>query len=232
MAQWRFGVDDLRLAAGPAYFERGQRYATQGHVGKLRPEPGGVSAMVGGSRNYLVQISGTSDGPRTSCTCPLGQEGESWCKHVVAVALSWVEAGHEVTAESAPEEEPDLAAFLKQQDGAWLTEQLLRVADDQPVVLARLQAAAGAPSAVATARDTLFTAIAEYLPDPDGWSSGDGGEEQLRLAIELLDDLMEYGYTEEAADLASDAYDLFDETHGGYEDEHSQRLDEIRGGDR
>lgn len=229
MAQRRFGIEDLRSATDPVWFQRGQQYFEQGRVRRLRNEPGKVSAVVSGSRDYVVRLSSTGGVLADSCTCPLGKEGESWCKHAVAVALAWIDSGQDPAAVPAPptQQEPELRVFLEEQESAWLAEQLLRIAADQPAVLARLQAAAGTPSAVDTARDTLYNAITEYLPDPEGWQPGDGGAAWLRQAIDALEDLLEYGYAAEAAALASDAHALFGEVHGGYEDEHSERLWEL-----
>ncbi|RNL84739.1 SWIM zinc finger family protein [Halostreptopolyspora alba] len=229
MAQHRFRVEDLKSATDPQWFARGERYFEQGRVSRLRYDQRGVSAVVDGSRNYLVRID-TSDGVLSdSCTCALGQDGYSWCKHAVAVALAWLATDRETTSSPPPPPDPELSAFLEDQDSAWLAEQLLRIADDQPAVLARLQAAAGTHTAVDTARDALYRAITGYTPDPDGWNPGDGGAEWLRQAIDTLDDLVEYGYEAEAAELAADAHALFDKTHEGYEDGHSERLREMGG---
>lgn len=224
----RFSVEDLRSAADPEWFERGQRYFEQGRVRRLRNDPQGVSAVVTGSRGYVVRLNHAGGVLTDSCSCPLGKEGESWCKHAIAVALAWLDTGQEITvAPPSPPQEADLGGFLEEQDSAWLAEQLLRIADDQPAVLARLQAAAGEEAAVGTARDALYNAITGYTPAPGEWDPGDGGAEWLSQAIDTLDDLVEYNYAAEAAELATDALALFDELHGDHEDEYAERLHKI-----
>ncbi len=220
----RFSVEDVRSAAGPKWFGRGQQYYEQGRVCRLQNDSNGVSAVVTGSRNYTVRLDLDGGVVADSCTCPLGHEAH-WCTHAVAVALAWIHAGREAAA--SPPQEPDLSVFLEGQESAWLAEQLLRIADDQPAILARLQAAAGAQSAVDTARAALYTAITEYTPEPDDWSPGDGGAAWLRQAIDTLDDLVDYGYAAEVAGLAADAYALFDETHGDDGDANAERLQEL-----
>jgi uncharacterized Zn finger protein len=69
--------------------ERGMTYLDEGRVGPLRVGAVRVNAMVQGSESYAVELHADEGGPRFACSCPVGVEGE-FCKHCVAVALSWL----------------------------------------------------------------------------------------------------------------------------------------------
>jgi uncharacterized Zn finger protein len=75
--------------ASPRSFERGEVYLEMGHVGPLRASAERVAATVQGTESYSVELS-TADGRlRFACSCPVGVDG-AFCKHCVAVALSWL----------------------------------------------------------------------------------------------------------------------------------------------
>lgn len=77
-----------KLARGAAMV-RGRAYVDEGRVVSLVRNRTRLAGQVRGSSTYEVSIwvSGVSLG--YSCSCPQGVEGE-FCKHCVAVTLSWV----------------------------------------------------------------------------------------------------------------------------------------------
>ncbi|HEY2998913.1 MAG TPA: SWIM zinc finger family protein, partial [Acidimicrobiales bacterium] len=89
----------VRNLAGPRAFGRGAGYLEDSRV---EPEAGGelrVRAAVRGSVPYEVELWVDDAAPAWSCTCPAAEDG-SFCKHCVAVALSFdqdaPEAGDDV----------------------------------------------------------------------------------------------------------------------------------------
>ncbi len=78
-------------------FARGMAYFHDGAVGLLDADEYEARANVQGTQRYRVRLGATPDGELDcECNCPVGDEG-IFCKHAVAVALSWLEnAGEEV----------------------------------------------------------------------------------------------------------------------------------------
>jgi uncharacterized Zn finger protein len=92
----------VRELAGEKAFARGKAYFHQGAVGLLKEESDRVQARVQGTETYRVSLEVSPDGDLDyHCTCPVGDSGD-FCKHAVAVALSWLENSGE---ESFPPEE-------------------------------------------------------------------------------------------------------------------------------
>jgi uncharacterized Zn finger protein len=83
-------ADNGTLSRGAAYFH-------DGAVGLLDAHEYEVRASVQGTQRYRVRLAAGSDGElEYECDCPVGDD-RIFCKHAVAVALSWLEnAGEEV----------------------------------------------------------------------------------------------------------------------------------------
>ena len=61
-------------------------------MGLLDADEYEARASVQGTQHYRVRLGATPDGELDcECDCPVGDEG-IWCKHAVAVALSWLES--------------------------------------------------------------------------------------------------------------------------------------------
>ncbi|MGS0896473.1 SWIM zinc finger family protein [Burkholderia stagnalis] len=95
---------EVRTLADPKSFERGKAYYHDGAVSRLTERDGELSATVRGTYRYHVEFSVGDDGALDyACNCPVGDDGV-FCKHAVAVALSWLEnSGEEVFHDDAPE---------------------------------------------------------------------------------------------------------------------------------
>lgn len=78
-------------------FARGKAYFHEGAVSRLDERDGVLHASVQGTHRYGVELGVSDDGDLTyECSCPVGEDG-LFCKHAVAVALSWLEnTGEEV----------------------------------------------------------------------------------------------------------------------------------------
>ncbi|CCF98499.1 hypothetical protein B7R77_13390 [Ralstonia solanacearum K60] len=81
----------LTSMADSKTFARGKAYFIDGAVGRLGERKGVVHAEVQGTYRYRVELGVAQDGSLDyQCNCPVGDDGV-FCKHAVAVALSWLE---------------------------------------------------------------------------------------------------------------------------------------------
>jgi len=87
----------IQVLADARTFARGMAYFHGGAVGLLDADEFEARASVQGTRRYRVRLAAGSGGELDyECDCPVGDEG-TFCKHAVAVALSWLEnTGEEV----------------------------------------------------------------------------------------------------------------------------------------
>ncbi|MDN7430683.1 SWIM zinc finger domain-containing protein [Burkholderia sp. AU45388] len=94
----------IRTLADPTSFERGRAYHHDGAVSGLTERDGELSATVRGTYRYRVAFAvGNDDTLDYACNCPVG-DGGAFCKHAVAVALSWLgDSGETVFHDEAPE---------------------------------------------------------------------------------------------------------------------------------
>lgn len=85
----------IQTLADAKSFERGRAYYRDGAVSRLTERDGELSATVRGTYRYCVEFAvGDDDTLHHACNCPVGDDG-AFCKHAVAVALSWLENGGE-----------------------------------------------------------------------------------------------------------------------------------------
>lgn len=81
----------LRQRAGPRAFDRGERYFADRRVRGLAELEGILVAVVRGRREYRVRLWTEGGDLRHACTCPVGTDN-AFCKHGVAVGLTWLHA--------------------------------------------------------------------------------------------------------------------------------------------
>lgn len=80
----------VRKLADPRSFARGEAYHRAGAVGPLETDDHETRAWVDGTHRYRVRLGvGPDAALEHECTCPVGEEG-AFCKHAVALALSWL----------------------------------------------------------------------------------------------------------------------------------------------
>lgn len=99
---------EIQSLADAKTFARGKAYFHDGAVSRLEEHEGAVCANVRGTYHYRVELAVAGDGELAyACNCPVGDDG-IFCKHAVAVALSWLEnSGEEVFhAEETPQAKP------------------------------------------------------------------------------------------------------------------------------
>jgi hypothetical protein len=97
----------LRDLVDGSTFSRGERYHREKRVSKLERDGSTVRATVAGLASYQVTLWVKAGRIAYLCSCPVGQEG-GFCKHCVAVALTYLEeeAKRAPIADSAAESEP------------------------------------------------------------------------------------------------------------------------------
>lgn len=114
-----FGQLDLWRLAGKKSYERGEQYVDA--VTDLRWTANGVWATVHGTEPYRVRLSWADGQLAGACSCPHG-EGGNFCKHCVAVGLTWIDGAESDDASlPAPDE---LRAYLESLDHQTLVELL------------------------------------------------------------------------------------------------------------
>ncbi|SAL71647.1 hypothetical protein AWB74_04237 [Caballeronia arvi] len=84
-------LDEVESLADAKTFARGRAYFHDGAVSRLEERRGILRASVNGTSSYSVELKvGLDEELAYACDCPVGQSG-TFCKHLVAVALSWLE---------------------------------------------------------------------------------------------------------------------------------------------
>jgi uncharacterized Zn finger protein len=98
---------EVQSQADSGTFKRGKAYFHDGAVSRLEEHEGVVRATVSGTHRYSVELAVAVNGRLAyACNCPIGDQG-IFCKHAVAVALSWLEnSGAEVFHAEEPTREP------------------------------------------------------------------------------------------------------------------------------
>ncbi|MBR8740755.1 hypothetical protein [Nocardiopsis sp. MG754419] len=128
-----------------------------------------------------------------------------------------------------PLDDAALTAFLEGQDSAWLAEQLMLIADEDPITRIRLSGAAGAESAVEEARALVLSRVTAHVPHESEEDPDDG--DPLHRVLDLLDDLIDYGFDDEIGDVADEAREAYVTRHGEDDGEHLARLHVLADGE-
>ena len=89
--------------AGERYLERGRRYAMEGRVRAVDADGQSLAGTVHGTTDYEVRIWLEDGDLGYACECPIGEDG-AFCKHCVALALTWLDRGEAMPGEAMPEE--------------------------------------------------------------------------------------------------------------------------------
>jgi SWIM zinc finger len=176
-----FTEADIKLAAGARSFERGLGYL--GAVGDLEISDTEVTASVYGTSEYSVRLVFGDQGLSGSCTCPYGRDG-FFCKHCVAVGLSVLEMGEDLTwhieATRAERQAPPRGEYLDY-DGAYrYANEVCKAA----MAIDDLIQAGGAADAIAIAREAIgsLTGPYEFVDDSSG-SVADAAYELLAVHL-------------------------------------------------
>ena len=221
----------VRELAEARTYARGEAYFHDGAVGLLEADAFEVSAGVQGTQRYHVRLAvGTGDELEYECDCPVGDDG-IFCKHAVAVALSWLEnAGEEVFR--PPDRESgksrrkrkthaeQIREFVETLSESSLREWLVEAADrdrglrDKLLLTAKARAGTGAPALMSIVRQAAR--LSGYLD----WRQAGDYADRLADLTRLLDERIVDGdpklveIIEEAIALAHEALGHIDDSDG------------------
>lgn len=212
-----------RLASARSY-ERGLAYLEAGRVGPLQGSAGQVSATVQGSDAYQVELCAEGGRLRFSCSCPIGIEG-AFCKHCVAVALTWLGEHGDPTPTL-----DDARAHLEALPQRELVELLIDHAHEDEALARKLLLRATRPASAAAADVASLRALVEqafayhgFVPYREVWGYVSGIDE----AIDLLEALLEEGRNDEVVELAEHALKLAERALEHIDDSGGQMTDVI-----
>lgn len=140
----RFDTRALASRAGGTTFSRGEAYFRDGLVTILGREPQRVVARVSGTEDYRTVVVGVGRAIAGNCSCP-AFDRDGFCKHMVAVALAANAAAD--TGEPGGDIFGRIRAYLSGLDTGALVGMVMDAAEQDPVLLRRLEIAVAANAA-------------------------------------------------------------------------------------
>ncbi|MGO9174497.1 MAG: SWIM zinc finger family protein [Rhodomicrobium sp.] len=140
-----FRVDALRELAGGKVFARGEDYFSDGLVQILAIEPRRVLALVAGTEDYTVVLTGHGEAIDGECSCPAFADW-GFCKHMVATALAANAAGGDAEAEGAGAL-LRIRDYLEAKGADALAGMIVEMAERDPALFRKLDMAAAATHA-------------------------------------------------------------------------------------
>ena len=208
----------LRSRAGDRTFRRGERYAAEGRVSGMVEEGGDLSGTVAGTDDYEVRLRLDGDELAASCDCPIGEDGV-FCKHMVALALAWLdgyeappsEPGHRVPrprpARSRRVTISDIRTHLEGLDHAALVELVVAQADRDDSLRERLALRVAMAEANGAGADLVRRAIDQAVRAPDfvRYADAYAYARGIDAAIDLVEDTLHDGSAAVAIDLCEHA---------------------------
>ncbi len=198
----------LLQLAGPQSYSRGEAYFENGRVTGLHIEDNFIRAQVAGTKTYRTKLWIKENSLEWSCTCPLFESDEVFCKHLVAISLAAQESSSHTTeytgskSKARPLTSSDVEQYLLKQDKKTLVAILMEQArsDDGLYDNLRMKAAiSGNQSAVATLKHTIREAVGW-----DGFVDYRSAREYTRglyNVIASISEYLEHGNAAEVIDL-------------------------------
>lgn len=228
----------LRRMAGARSFERGEEYFADGQVGALVEHQGTIAVKVQGTRPYRVKLWVENGELGFSCTCPVGADG-AFCKHCVAVGLTWIDGSRSKT-QGTPREKPavtmqDVRAHLATLDKVTLADMLVDQAMEDDRLRQRLlmKAARKGPKGldVATYRRAIDESVdtGDFVDYRGACDYARGIEE----AVDSVEELLKEGHAAKVIELAEHALGAVEEAIESVDDSDGhmggilERLQEI-----
>ena len=220
----------LRRMAGERSFERGEDYFLNRQVKALAEEERTITAKVQGTRPYQVKLWIEEDDLEYSCTCPMGADGE-FCKHCVAVGLTWLEAGDsKFSGKGKPNPGvtiDDVRTYLLGQDKNALIEMLMEQAMEDDHLRQRLFMQAAKKSAKRINLVTYRHAIDEAV-ESDGFVDYRSAYQYARgieQVIDSVEELLKEDYASEVIELAEYALGAVEAAMGSVDDSNGEMGD-------
>jgi uncharacterized Zn finger protein len=197
--------ETLRGRAGDRTFQRGQHYAAEGRVTGMVGEGDDLSGTVAGTDDYGVRLWLDGDELAASCDCPVGEDGV-FCKHMVALALAWLD---EEAVPPEPDQKltrprparprrvtlDDIRTHLEGLDHAKLVELVLAQADRDDSLREHLALRVAMADATGAGVDLVMRAIDQAVRAPDFIRYADtyGYARGIDAAIDLVEEILQDG---------------------------------------
>ncbi len=199
------------------FFERGGRYLAEGRVHDVDADDSSIAGTVTGSRDYEARIWVEDGDLAYACDCPIGVD-EDFCKHLVALALTWLErsrAGSPARKPSSPSPRnrprpitmADVRAYLAAQTHETLVEMLIEQADRddrlRERLLVRTAMAATAGADVGQIRRAIDQAVRvrDFVDYAEAYDYARG----VHGAIDLVEGLLRDGHPAAVIELTEHA---------------------------
>lgn len=195
----------LRALTGDQSFTRGVEYFKSGAVGDLVETDDSLKARVSSTHEYEVSLAANGRRIDYVCACPVG-EGGDFCKHAVAVGLSWLaqRTGELAVPTFTGKPEFDaLRGYLAGQPKEQLVDLLMQQAENDSALCSRLSAQAAlkqTPTDIQALKDTVRKSFAVR-----GFVDYYGMRNLVQRAVpivELLAGLIQDGHAAQAVELA------------------------------
>jgi uncharacterized Zn finger protein len=228
-----FSRRSLALLADPGSLARGRVYASDGRVEQLKVSGARATAVVRGTMPYAVELwVGSSGETGWSCTCPVAEDGR-FCKHAVAVALTATETASPSAAVSdgdrraertASREPAELRAYVAGLDSERLVDLVVEAASGdwrlRERFLAQAAAATGAGLDITAWRRRLDDAfsVGDFEDGYVRYQEAEGWAEDVRDALDGLEELLDGGWTDAVAELSEHAHRLAERSIGSVDD--------------
>ncbi len=190
--------DWLLEMAGDRYFARGEDYFRRGYVHDLAVEGDGLTARVTGTEDYYVELWVEEGELQASCTCPLGVE-EIFCKHCVAVGLTWLANPKAAKAQKGkrsaqkPVTMQEVADFLGQQEKStllrWILDRAQRDDDWRQQLFLKVASQRSQGLDLTTFRRALRDAIA--IRGLIEWDEVSGYADGISSVLDSIQDLLD-----------------------------------------
>ncbi|HTN72254.1 MAG TPA: SWIM zinc finger family protein [Methylomirabilota bacterium] len=213
----------LRRLAGATSFERGEDYFVSRQVEAIAEDEGTITAKVRGTYAYRVKLWIEKRALGYSCTCPVGADGE-FCKHCVAVGLTWLENRELKTPEKSKSVPgvtiDDVRAHLLGQDKRALVDMLVEHAMEDDRLRQRLSMKAAKKSSKALDLTTFQRAIDDAV-EPDGfvdYRSAYQYASGIGEVIDSVEDLLKEGFAREVVEVTEHALEAVEEAMGSVDD--------------
>lgn len=209
--------------AGAQSFERGEDYFVSGQVMAVVEHEGTITAKVQGTRPYRVKLWIEEGSLEYSCTCPVGVDG-GFCKHCVAVGLTWLEA-RQPKLSGKGQARPavtmdDVRAYLLAQRKNALVDILVDHAMEDDRLRQRLFIKTAKKGSKGLNLTSYRRAIEDAV-EPGGfvdYRSAYDYANGIEQAIESVEDLLKEGYAAAVIELAEHALEAVENAMGSVDD--------------
>jgi len=240
----KISKEQIRELTDEGSWERGVDYYKEGNVISLLEDKGTIVAKVSGTRIYNVRLWKEDGQLESFCSCPMGDEGV-FCKHCVAVGLTYIGGGMKSADESSrrrrrkklkPEITPDdVRQYLLQQEANTLVELIMQQFMEDEALQERLMLKAARYGRGGLDKGGFKQAIYKATNTRgfvDYYSAGTFAR-RIDNTVDSIEELLAEGYGEEVVELAEYALKRVEKALGEMDDSDGnmsiimERLEEI-----